>query len=28
MWKLLDQPKVLEAKTTCDTANILSDIRV
>jgi hypothetical protein len=28
MWKLLDQPRVLEATTTCDTANILSDVRV
>ena len=28
MWKLLDQPKLLEATTTCDTANILSDVRV
>jgi integrase len=28
MWKLLEQPKLLEAATTCDTANILSDVRV
>ncbi len=28
MWKLLDQPRVLEATMTCDTANILSDVRV
>jgi hypothetical protein len=28
MWKLLEQPKLLEATTTCDTANILSDVRV
>ena len=28
MWKLLDQPKLLEATRTCDTANILSDVRV
>jgi hypothetical protein len=28
LWKLLDQPRVLEAATNCDTANILSDVRV
>ena len=28
MWKLLEQPKLLEAITTCDTANILTDVRV
>ena len=28
MWKLLEQPKLLEAATTCDTANILTDVRV
>jgi integrase len=28
MWKLLEQPKLLEATITCDTANILSDVRV
>ena len=28
MWKLLEQPKPLEAATTCDTANILTDVRV
>jgi hypothetical protein len=28
MWKLLDQPKLLEATTTYDMANILSDVRV
>jgi site-specific recombinase XerD len=27
MWKLLEQPKLLE-QGTCDTANILSDVRV
>jgi len=28
MWKLLEQTKLLEAATTCDTANILTDVRV
>jgi hypothetical protein len=28
MWKLLEQPKLLDATTTCDAANILSDVRV
>jgi hypothetical protein len=28
MWKLLEKPKLLEAVTTCDTANILTDVRV
>ena len=27
MWNLLDQPRLLEA-TTCETANILTDVRV
>jgi site-specific recombinase XerD len=27
MWKLLDQPRLIEA-TTCETANILTDVRV
>jgi hypothetical protein len=28
MWKLLHQPKLLEATTACDAANILFDVRV
>jgi hypothetical protein len=28
MWKLLEQPKLLEAVVICETANILSDVRV